>query len=398
MTRPLAPGYTPLVNALSYRLLRAPLAPWQANQLRNLHALLDAGDPSHQDMAATLNHLAVIEAFRGNYDGAQQLCHGQIAFWRALAVQNGNDACLGAAIQPWINLVRLERWQNNVAAACFQYQEMAPALRHVKGGIGKSWQLPYSLAELSALNQHNNIDNILDNVYWSEYGRLLWNTARYAELQTFLSAGLSQPTSSFVRVVLLELLVLQQVARQHFTSAAGLLKAIRDRLQVVGKYELEFAVLELHLGLCATGELDPERAAEVAKLALLAKHAAHNEVGLTSVMDISRVLRAPGGKDAEAMLLPHALALAEQSNDEVALFQVLMRLQQLGRIGMPALKARFRDSGYAQIRRALGFSGPAPGEEAAQLAIAAVQCLQTLQWDRCRALLAPTREIEFTEM
>lgn len=392
------PAYAPLI-ASKDRPVRKPLPAWKSNLIVSLQSVLARARPDPAQLAKLLNNLALVEAYRGNHDGALRVCHAQIAFWKAMAMHDGDDGCLGGAIQPWINLIRLERWQHKAERAMASYRELGPQQRATLGQFNRRCRVERTLGQLCSMTGPHDYSTLLDNVYWSEYPRLLLAAGRHDELQQVLMQGLNGRPSDFLRVTLIELLLVQQTERGKYGNVRALLAQIKAQFAKADHYRLQFTVLELYLTYRERNLVDPVLLGQVRAMALSPRHAAPDEHGLHLLLEIARVLHLLGACQTEADVLAAAAPLARSLDDEMAQFDVASRQQALGVAAQVALGVRFGRSSYGLIRTRLGLGRPdAACEASSARLLAAVECLARRDFDGCLERLdAGARQAHYAE-
>ena len=375
------PAYPPLIRSFSERLVRLPLGAWESSLAEVLRATLMQSPVQWDAVTGILNVLAVIAAYRGHNDAALGFCEAQIGLSKALSAEPGHAHRLAAVIQPWVNTIRLERWQKKVDSAIPLYRELAPQQRGMMGTLNARYGIGASLDALLRMDESGVYRIVLDNVYWIEYTRWLLATGQTLELQAQLQAGLNSKLSSYAHAGLLEVLLMYQVQIGAHGKARELLARL-GRLHS-DRNRLPFAVLELYLGYSCGEGWEPALAA-VCGLTRSARYIQHDKFGLSLLCDIALVLRNFGAPpDAELGLLEQAYPLALAIDDEVSLYDVSARLLELDRLPSGGLPDRFRRSGYALVRKGLGLAPlPAVSGQASGTLLAA-QRLSRLDIDGC---------------
>jgi hypothetical protein len=91
------------------RTTRPPLRLWARDSLDALRATAARGSASWSGIASSMNVAALIEVYRGDRAGAKALCETQLRWIDNLAKSHGMTAVGELALQPWINLGRLQR-------------------------------------------------------------------------------------------------------------------------------------------------------------------------------------------------------------------------------------------------------------------------------------------------
>lgn len=351
------PAYQPLIRSLSERLVRVPLGAWERTLAGLLRTALTRSPIDWDALASIFNQLAVIQAYRGHNDRALAFCEAQIGLWKALADEAGHEHRQVLLIQPWVNIIRLERWQKKIDSAIELYQELAPQNRGRPGTVNARYGVDASLETLLQLPGGDTLRQVLDNVYWVEYTRWLLATGQTAELQSLIKAGLGSGLNAYAHTVLLETLVIYQVQIGAFNAAGQLLARLRPLYH--DSHRLPFAVIELYL--CYSRGSGHEAAlAAVCELTQSERYLQRDKFGLSLLCDIALALHTLGAPvDAEIGLLEQAWPLAVAIDEEVSLFDIHARLSELGRRPPGQWDERFRRSDYALVRKHLGLA-PVP--------------------------------------
>lgn len=390
MTRPYPlPRYQPLINP-SDRMVRRPLGPWRAALVRTLREALRPACPDLDSMAQALNQLSLLEAYQGNTAGALLICDAQIRFWQGIALMPGKAGYLNQVIQPWINVLRLERWTDKLDSSMSLYRELAPPRRHLPGTLQQRYGIALSLAELDQLTPQAGAGRLLDAVYWREYGHLLLASGSRAEIQDHLAAGL-KADNRFLRLALTEMLMLYQIDCGNAGHALSVLR----RMSVPGtaSHWLHFKTLEMYLAGVVGDHAFSELAQTVLSAAQSEAHIEFDVHGLTLLLDIARLYAGFGLSGHELALLRKAEQVAVRVEDEVLRFDVSRRLFELVPESPCDLRERFSGSCYGLVRTRLGLLlKPAPGPDV----VRAVQSLASLDFEACQAVLDATRRPDET--
>lgn len=101
------------------RIIRYPLSHWikkLQNKLAGLsHAsIYDNAENILDDFAVVINQSSFVVALLGNADCAKAICNKAIEYYYTVYTINNNHEFLCQAIQPWINIARLERISKNI--------------------------------------------------------------------------------------------------------------------------------------------------------------------------------------------------------------------------------------------------------------------------------------------
>lgn len=385
MTRPYPlPRYQPLINP-SDRMVRRPIVPWRAALVMTLRDALGAPRPDLDSIAQALNQLSLLEAYQGNTAGALLICDAQIRFWQGIARMPGNANYLNQVIQPWINVLRLERWADKLNSSKSLYRELAPSNRHMPGTLQQRYGIALSLAELDLLEPQAGAGRLLDAVYWREYGHLLLTGGSRAEIEEHLTTGL-RTDNRFLRLALTEMLLLYQVDCGNAGHALSVLR--RMAIPGAASHWLHFKTLEMYLAGVAEDDAFPELAQTVLSAAQSDAYVEFDVHGLTLLLDIARLSSGFGLCGHELALLRKAEQVADRVEDEVLRFDLSRRLSELVSESPCELRERFSDSCYGLVRTRLGLPlKPAPGPDV----VRAVQSLASLDIEACRAVLGAAR-------
>jgi hypothetical protein len=374
-------GCPPLIQ-LQDRLVRKPIAPWRASLVRQLGEAIGSPDIAFDHIAPLLNQLALLEAYQGNTARALEACAAQIRFWQRLARSPGNEHRLGNVVQPWINIVRLERWNQKLDSSIALYRELAPARRSTLATLQRRYGIALTFDELVQLDPQADVRAVLDVVYWREYGHLLLNAGANDALERHLEAGLGQVAGALL-VFLFETLLAYQASRGHHASALALLH--RNRLAQRGLYRLPFAALAMFLAWRAESSEFAGLAETVFDAAVSGEHNERDGRGMLLLVDIARLFEWFGLQRQELELLQLACDIALEVDDEVLQFEVMRRLATLDPNRTGDLRQRFGASSYALIRKHLGLGPQAPG--AGPDVVQALQYLAELDFASCLSIL-----------
>lgn len=376
-----AKRYQPLIVP-SDRMARRPIAPWRATLVQALAGELRKPEADNVRVAVALNQLALLEAYEGNIHSAVAVCDAQIRFWRSSTRSPGNSPHLALTVQPWINIVRLERWSRNLDRSMALYRELAPDRRADFGSFQERYDIDMSFSELDELDRAQGVIQTLDVVYWREYGNLLVATGTDSEMNAHLRTGMRQG-NGFLRVVMLEMLLASQVNTGNY---AGVISALRRLpLDATRRYWLPFKAMEMYAVQRSGGPGFAGLAETVMDAALSIAHGERDESSLVQLVDVA-ILFETMGMDAEAItLLLAAQGVAQDIQDEVVLFDVLHRLALHGHDIGCDLRTRFAASSYAVIRNKLGLERQAAEDEHSLMQ--AVRALAALDLTSCLAFL-----------
>jgi hypothetical protein len=376
--------YRPLIGSAEI-VIRTPLPQLRRDAIDWLRrSAQQGGDPDQ--LAQCLNILSLLEVYRGRAAQAARLCEAQIGLFRALAARAGQPQPLVYAIQPWINLMRLQRWQNQGGSSQALYRELGPRQRREPGRFNQQYGIAPTLQQLCELGHAFSYAGLIDQVYWREYPRLLLGNGEHGVLQQLLQDGLNRPLAPGLRPGLIEILLAHQAALGKFSQALALLE--RMRVPDGGHYHLHFGVLRMYLAAQAGAEPAARLADEMAALLLANGPLSQDAYGLHLLSNSIPVFRALGRREHEIALLRRAGALAGQVGDEVLRFDALQRLSALEQLPRAALLAQFGDSEYSVVRRQLGLpvAEPVADDDSARLQRAAAH-LAALDFGACAAAL-----------
>lgn len=383
--------YEPLIGA-SDKLIRSPIPPWRASLIASLAAAIREREINFEGVAVALNRLTLLEAHQGKHANALALCDGQIAFWRGVA-EDKTGAGTGArkrylayAIQPWINIVRLERWKNTVVDGPVSlYRELAPEQRAVHGSLQLRHGIELSLGELCDVNHDVDYAALVNNVYWRENARALLQSGCTEQLQSLLERGLSLPLSGFIRLALVEILILHQARCGSHARAARLLAKME--IAQASPYWLHFKVLEMYLAVKSAAGNAALLTGEVVQAIRAGGHVQRNAYGLNLLFDITKVFRDLECGNEERDLLELAERIAVDLNDEVIQFEAGDRLAALTVQPREALRQKFQHSSYALIRKRLGMAHAPASDRSSERLLQAVDRLARQDYAACIELL-----------
>lgn len=363
-------------------LTRKPIVPWRARLAQALREELGKSALDAPRVVVVLNQLALLEAYRGNIEAALTVCDAQIRFWQAHATLPGQSRHLAAVVQPWINIVRLERWGGNVERSMALYRELGPSHRRSRVGLQQRYGIDLSFDELDRLDGSEGLARTLDVTYWREYGNLLFDRGEQAALRLHLQDGMRHD-NEFLRVTSLELLLVDQVNRGHHAAAEAALQ--RMPLTPAMTHWLPFKTLQMVVAVRNAHAGQAVLVQQVVDGALALAGGDCDERGLILAIAVARVFERLGMRAEETALLQAARTPAQHMDDEVASFEILKRLCALGQEHADALYARFSTSSYAAVRNSLGL-GPAHEDGGPDIP-GALQALAACDVDGCLARL-----------
>lgn len=381
--------YQPLISP-SDRIIKKPICGWRTTLLHAFKDSILERDTKIEEIAACLNQFALLEAYQSNNANALTLCNAQIDFWRNLFIKTGNCHHLSLAIQPWINVARLNRWQNKIDNSASIYQELSPKNRVKLGGLSQFHQINFSLHDLCGFDSDNVTIHVIDNVYWNEYGRLLLSSDRHSDLQAHIQVGLGMNSSFFIKSALFEILFLYQLKIGKPDRVLSLLKELN--FQKNHPYWLHFKVLEMSLNVQFHRDDAQALIAEVDQAIRLKDHVTRDARGVQFIFDISKVFHHLGLQEIEVGLLQFALPIAQEANDEVLLFEVMERLSALKQLPPAELLERFCDTSYSIIRKKLNLAAPPDSDcGSSRYIVEAAKLLAELNFDGCLNVLNSIR-------
>jgi hypothetical protein len=364
-------------------LIRKPLAPWRARLVQGLGQALVQPALDVPRVVILLNQLALLEAYRGATGAALAVCDAQIRFWRNHAAQPGQSQHLGAVVQPWINMIRLERWRAHLDRSMALYRELAPAQRATCGSLQQRYGIALAFDALDRLEGGDGIARLLDVTFWREYGNVLFDAGRHAELQLHLQGGMRQG-NEFLRVTMLELLLVNQVNLGNHAGALSVLR--RLPLRPAMTHWLPFKTLEMVAVQRSGGSGFAALVDSVVAGALATADADRDQRDLVLLVDVARVCAKLGLEAEELALLRAAQAMARAMDDEVLGIEVLRRLCARGQEDEGELRQRCAASDYALVRRQIGLAPSDPGT--GPDVVGALRALAASGIDACLASLA----------
>ncbi len=371
------PAYQPLFHAPD-RLVRVALPAWQRQVLAALQRALATSAPALQSIEPLLNLLALFEAYRGDHARALRVSEAQIRFWKHAAA--GDAALLNRTIQPWINVIRLERWQGKFDSSAALYREFAPTQRDLPGTLQARYGVTPTLAGLAALDEVSdfNYDGLFDGVYWHEYGGLLLRAGRLDALRAHVIDGLRGPAGGFAKLSLIENLLAGRAAAGHHDGALKVLASLKTPQHA--PYWLHLKTIEVML-LSARDGAAVEASEMLFQAALSGQHGNGDVHEAALLIEITRLLDRLGLEAQAQRLAARSLALARAVGDEVLHFEAAVRCADSDGLDV---RAMFADSGYALIRRRLGLPlAAAQGPDV----VAAMELLADLRYRDCAVLL-----------
>lgn len=281
--------------------------------------------------------------------------------------------------------VRLERWKNTVDGPVSLYRELAPEQRAAQGSLQLRHGIDLSLSDRCNINYDDDYTTLVNNVYWREYARLLLQSGCTEQLQSLLERGLSLPLSRFIRLTLMEILILHQARCGWYANAARLLAKMK--ITQASPYWLHFKVLEMYLAVKSAAGNAALLIGEVMQAIRTTVHSQHNAYGLNFLFDITKVFRDLECDNEESELLELVERIAVDLNDEMIQFEAGDRLATLTVQSRDALRQKFQHSSYALIRKRVGMAhAPAPDRSSKRL-VQAVNQLARENYVGCLELL-----------
>jgi hypothetical protein len=367
----------------SDRILRRPIVPWQDSLV---NALVEATSqwPIDFDTAIfTLNQLALIQAYQGNMDGALLICEAQIQFWRRVSATPGNDGYITAVLQPWINILRLKRWNNQLSLSESLWMELAPPCRSRRGSLQKIYNIKLSYEELEKTKCEIYPPQLLDMLYWREFGHILLGATDGKRLERHLQNGLLAAPGEFIRLSLFEMLLIYQAKIGYMGKSLEILQRIR--INPTGPYALQFKALEMYFSERLYLDGSANRTGRVIAEKLFEDCLNGNAADAMLIFDISRIFQDLAMPHYEIPLLYKALEAVQRDFDEILNFNIRFRLNALLDKCPEDFHKTFANSSYAIIRRQIGL---APKIDAGSLTLVkAIQALADLKFSACTILL-----------
>lgn len=363
------------------RMLCQPLTAWQQHMLANW---LRAVERRQQgllptiDLAPAFNQLGLIATFQGQAELAEHLCESQMLYWYRLSGEFARPDLLSHIIQPYINLARLARWQGRLEQASGLYRSLAPDASGQLNSTLQALGIAYSLDELANSDPTaQGLQSLMNLVYWSEYGRLLLQTADEASVLDHVQQGLSANSSSHLRRCLLEVGLLTQC--QHGRKPMKLLGTLTSKLD----FSARLPFLMIHLQLAAMHQL-PEQGQVFDQIwqLLNAETIDWRRSNLLAMYDaIGKILLRLGYTEQAMQMATRQREWAQLIDDEMLAFAATARLVETGALAKDALSA-FDNSLYVQIRKARGLDVLDHDPLAADIELA-LQEFDQGEWQAC---------------
>ena len=199
------------------------LALWSAEIARRL-ASMQPGDPSPAAvgrLVSITNEAALVEAHRGNYESAAEICDEQLALLRGHPDAD-RFAIARHAVNPWLNLGRLASLSGRTADACERFAVFRDSTKraHLAG-------VTLHLTELNLrLRAEKGYSDFCAHVYVGNSLRALLRNGAWDALTGFVSScsALVQP----LRPIVDEARVLAAVHQGRFADALEIAESYRD--------------------------------------------------------------------------------------------------------------------------------------------------------------------------
>ena len=371
--------YQPLI-AQDDRLIRLPIEAWQQTMAQNLIQLLREQNADLSKIAPPLNQLALLDAYQNKNDHALILCDAQIKFWKMLSQKTGDKKYLCLTVQPWINIIRLDRWQNKVDNSASLYQELAPKNRSEPNSLSKHYELGLNFNAFCELNPKNLPIDLLNNVYWAEYGRQLFISGADLALQTHIQSGLNSALNNNLQQTLLELLFSYQ--SKIGKDEKVLLMLGKMNIPEHRRYWLHFKVMEMALHFKIGSSEAPDLSDKVYRTLISGNAIKRTGYGLYLLFEITKVFKQLALQEQEIHLLQIAKDLASELNDEVILFEIMYRQSELQLMRREEVLEKFQSSRYSFVRKKLNIAPLKPSEHSDTI-VTAVRQLAELNFDGC---------------
>ncbi|MFL5385176.1 MAG: hypothetical protein ACJ8GN_21875 [Longimicrobiaceae bacterium] len=168
------------------RVPRAPLGTWASRLVGELEAGRRALRQPRRVaglVAGIANNAALMAAYVGSRATAERLCKRQMTWQRRLARRSGDPAITAHAIQPWINLGRLEAVTGNWSGAVSRFARLAGY--RLDGWVevdciridGSGWQ--------AVAPSREKLEQTLDAVYVVDSLKALLMNRRFEEAAAF---------------------------------------------------------------------------------------------------------------------------------------------------------------------------------------------------------------------
>jgi hypothetical protein len=133
-TRP--PSPVPIVRDIltpQDRPVRLPLAQWAAKKLDEFSRLRQSDSYDQPEVCGPIvdcfNEAALIETYYGRLDRAEALCHAAMQWVAGLVHATGSTFCYRFALQPYVNLGRLDRIEKRWQESLDKFRIVEEALR-----------------------------------------------------------------------------------------------------------------------------------------------------------------------------------------------------------------------------------------------------------------------------
>lgn len=342
------------------RIARAPLKGWAALLRARLHRVISEGERPREvarEVARVANNAALIAVHHGMRDAALALTHAQIG-WHPRYGRRCDDTAISAhAVQPWVNLGRLEAidgaWARALARFTCLGEYGSPAgmvLGEVRVDDG-GWAAVFST--------RGEFKGFLENVRVLDTLKALLLNRRFAEAVEYVSAGRGT-WSSRIHPFADEVLIICGCARGEPEEAVH--RARQTSRETTGWARVVFRVREAEALACA-GAWD--RAAEVLRplAAVVGRAAPERRQELQNLyvcLRLSQVCRDCGLEETAAAMARYVVQGARVAEDEVFQIEALRILavlapapeqeawgDELARLEENTLHARYRRGGPA---------------------------------------------------
>lgn len=332
------------------RLTRVAIPNWQGLLTRQFSSLNANNTRDFGSLCEVYNQFALLKIYQGDFLGSKHICEAQIKLWMRLAKEQNDSGWLINAIQPWINLKRLQRWNCDYTQAKEYYLELSPTRLNQPNSLNTDYHFPLTLTELLKLDDDGRLKSLINAVFWIEYLKLLSTTSEHGELMHWLTQGLSSLPST-LRIQLTEVWYSTLINNHKFNYALESLEEMN--LLQDSKYSAAFQLIEIILLYNMKDDSFQGKAEKFVDSILKQLVTSHDASSLCQLLDICKHLEKLNQIELTIPLLKKLNEAAISSQDEVLTFEARFMLNRLSQYSLETLSQEFATSRYQVIKNRL---------------------------------------------
>lgn len=299
-----------------------------------------------------LNKLALISVFQGSLSVARRICECHIQLCCNLAIRDNNNYSLQYAVQPWINLVRLSRSEGDTEKIRSAYSLLSPANRRMPIDLGL--QSCFSLEQLIVDAEDNQLRDVLDNVFWIEYGKYLLRSNDPYTAKEHCLFGLKSDLNPMAKTSLLEFFVISDASIEMKPSLFSYIERILKNVNGEKWVSLSFLLLKMQIYKAFNVSLDNIQLSNLRQTYSDRSNYGVHMKGLLRINSVIDAVEKFEDVDGQLAMINIQQDIANQLNDEISIFIGMQKKVKYGACTDGELKKKFYTSKYAMIRNAIG--------------------------------------------